>query len=65
MIQLTRFNGSEFILNAELIKFIEETPDTVVTLQNGDKVLVKESADEVVERAIKYARSIRLFPELM
>lgn len=62
MIKVTRLNGKEFVLNAELIQFLEETPDTVVTLLNHEKVVVKESVDEVVRRVIEYARGIRCFP---
>lgn len=47
------------IVNAELIRFIEQTPDTLITLISGDKLLVKESMEEVVRRAIEYSRSIR------
>lgn len=62
MIRLERLNGDEFVLNAELIQYIEETPDTVITLTNGDKVIVKEPVDEVVQKAIQFGRSIRNFP---
>jgi flagellar protein FlbD len=62
MIRVTRLSGDSFVLNAEYIKFVEETPDTIVTLRDGDKVLVRESADEVVARAIEYGRSLRLIP---
>lgn len=62
MIRATRLNGREFIVNAELIQFIEETPDTVITLTNREKVVVKESADEVIRRVIEYGRSLRAFP---
>ena len=65
MIILTRFNGRQFFLNAELIKYVEETPDTRVTLRGEEKVLVKETADEVVERIIEYARLIRSFPGVL
>jgi len=58
MIKVTRLNGREMIINAELIRFIEQTPDTLVTLTTGDKLLVKESMDQVVQRAIEYTRSI-------
>ncbi len=61
MIQLTRLNGKRFVLNAELIRTIEERPDTTVTLVNGDTVIVKEKMDEVVRRAIEYSRAIRAF----
>jgi flagellar protein FlbD len=60
LVTLHRFNSKkEFILNAEQIKLIEETPDTVITLLNNDKMLVNESAREVVEKVLLYARSIR------
>ena len=58
MIKVTRFNQSELILNADLIEFIEATPDTVITMITGKKVLVRETADEVRLRALEYRRSI-------
>lgn len=62
MIKLTRLNGKEFVVNADLIQFVEETPDTVITLQNHEKVVVKEKVDDVIRRVVEYARSIRCFP---
>ncbi|MGP1271910.1 MAG: flagellar FlbD family protein [Phycisphaerales bacterium] len=59
MIVVTRLNGTEFVLNAELIKTVERTPDTIVTLINGDRVMVRESMREVLERAIEYGRRLR------
>ncbi len=47
MIELTRFNETKFTLNAEIIETIEETPDTVITLTTGKKIIVKESRQEV------------------
>lgn len=64
MIRLTRLSGESFIVNAEYIKFLEETPDTIVTLRDGEKLLVQEKADTVVERVVEYARTVRLLPEL-
>ena len=61
MIAVTRINGSEFVVNAELIKLLESTPDTMITLLNGEKLIVKESVQEVVKRAIEYGRSLRVF----
>jgi len=61
MIRLTRLNGKEFVENAELIQFVEETPDTVITLLNHEKIVVKEKADEVVKRSVEYHRSVRGF----
>ena len=61
MITVTRFDSRVVVLNAEMIKMIEATPDTIITLVNGDTVLVRESVDDVVQRAIEYARQIRGF----
>lgn len=66
MIKLTKFNSDvtkkgEFVLNAELIETIEETPDTVVTLMNGKKLIVDEKMDEVVRRVMSYRRALRKF----
>ena len=59
MIPLTRINGQELTVNAEQIKFIEETPDTVITLLNAEKLIVKERAAEVVDRVVAYLRNLR------
>lgn len=61
MITVTRLDERVIVINAELIKMIESTPDTIITLLNGDSVIVRESVDEVVRRAIDYARQIRGF----
>ncbi|MBK9120297.1 MAG: flagellar FlbD family protein [Phycisphaerales bacterium] len=62
MIQLTRLNGRPFVLNSEQIKAIEQTPDTMVHLLNGEQYVVRESLEEVVRRAIEYGRLVRAFP---
>ncbi len=62
MIRLTRRNGDAFIVNADLVRTVEETPDTIVTLQGGEKLLVLEDADTVVARVIAYQRAVRLPP---
>lgn len=54
MITVRRFSGEELVINAELIEMIESTPDTVITLVTGKKILVREDADEVVARVIAY-----------
>ncbi|MCA8986305.1 MAG: flagellar FlbD family protein [Planctomycetaceae bacterium] len=64
MIKLTRLNGEKFVLNAELIRFIESRPDTYITLTSDDRVIVKESVDEVIQRSLDYSRSLRLIPGL-
>ena len=63
MIKLPKFNSEVnkkgvFILNAEVIETIEETPDTVVTLINGKKLIVDEPMDEVVRRVMAYRRAL-------
>ncbi len=59
MILLTRLNGQSFVMNAEKIRYVEATPDTVVCCDTGDKMMVKETLQEVLSRAIDYARAIR------
>lgn len=61
MITLTRLDERVVVVNAELIKMLEATPDTIITLLNGDTLVVRESVEEVVRRAIDYARQIRGF----
>lgn len=58
MIRVTRMNGLEFYVNAEMIEHIEATPDTVVTLSNGRKFVLKDSVKEVVDKVITYRMSI-------
>jgi flagellar protein FlbD len=58
MIQVTRLDGSEFMLNAELIALVERTPDSVVTLINGDKYVVREPPDEIRNRVLAYRRRV-------
>lgn len=59
MIKVTRLNGKPFVVNAELIQFVEAVPDTMLTLANHEKIVVRETVDEVIRLAIEYARSIR------
>ena len=56
MIHLTRRNGSQFFINPELIETVESTPDTIITLVNNKKIIVKESAQEVAGQFIEYRR---------
>lgn len=58
MIKLTRLNNVEFVLSAHQIETIEETPDTIITLVSGRKILVKESAMEIVAKVISYRQKI-------
>jgi flagellar protein FlbD len=59
MIGLTKLNNQSFVVNADLIKFVESTPDTLLTLTTGERILVKESTDEVVRRVVQYGRLLR------
>ncbi|GEA16655.1 flagellar protein [Moorella sp. E308F] len=58
MIKVTTLDKREIILNAELIERIESVPETVITLTSGKKVLVNQTADEVIARVIAYRRQI-------
>ncbi len=57
MIQLTRLNNHPLTVNSDLIKFVEQAPDTVMTLVNGEKIVVRESAQDVLERVVQFRRS--------
>ena len=61
MISLTRLNGKPLVVNAELIELIERTPDTILTLTTGRKIMVKEGVAEVVERVKEYRREVRVW----
>ena len=58
MIQLTRLNHIPMVLNSDLIEHIEITPDTVITLTTGQKIVVLEPAGDVVERVVAFRRAI-------
>ncbi|MDF2545844.1 MAG: flagellar FlbD family protein [Anaerosolibacter sp.] len=58
MIKVTRLSGDSYIINSELIEFIEATPDTVITLTTGKKVVVKEAVEVIVQRTIQYKQKI-------
>jgi len=58
MIKVTRFDRSELQINAELIEFVEATPDTVISTTTGKKIVVRESVDEVIKRIVAYRRQV-------
>lgn len=58
MINLTKLNGTPFLLNPELIETIESTPDTIISLVTGRKVLVREPVDEVQKKWLNYKKQI-------
>ncbi len=59
MITLTRLNGTRICVNAFLIEHVEATPDTVVTLTNGHRFVVRETPDELVDLAVEYLARLR------
>jgi flagellar protein FlbD len=58
MIQLTRLNGNPLVVNSDLIKYAEASPDTVLTLVNGEKIVVLENCGEVVRRTVEYRAQV-------
>ncbi|WP_366750261.1 flagellar FlbD family protein [Tepidanaerobacter sp. EBM-38] len=60
MIELTRLNGTKFVLNAELIESLESTPDTVITLTTDKKLVVLEKKDEIINKVIQYKKRVFL-----
>ncbi|KZL94145.1 flagellar FlbD family protein [Clostridium magnum] len=62
MIKLVGLDSKEYILNADHIEKVEEIPESVITLTNGKKYLVKESNDEIVKKVIEYKRKIYAGP---
>lgn len=59
MISVTKLNNTRIIVNAEMIRYVESTPDTLITLTTNDKLMVKESVEEVVRKCVDYGRMLR------
>ena len=62
MIKVTKLNGTELVVNADLIEFIESTPDTLISLTTGRKMMVLEEMDEVIGKAMAYRAKARIYP---
>ena len=62
MIQLTQLNGRPIVVNADLIEFVESTPDTIISLTTGKKILVKESDVDVIRLTAAYRRMCHVEP---
>ncbi|MBP7461650.1 MAG: flagellar FlbD family protein [Candidatus Delongbacteria bacterium] len=58
MILLKKINGQEIVLNAELIEMIEETPDTIISLVNGKKIVVIDSKEVIIQKVMAYKQTI-------
>lgn len=59
MIMLTRLNNARFVVNADLIRTVEQLPDTTITLIDGSRLIVRETPEDVIDRAVDYGRSLR------
>jgi flagellar protein FlbD len=59
MIILTKINNAQIAVNSDLMEYIEETPDTIITMMNGDKVVVQESMQDIIKKVVQYRRLIR------
>ena len=62
MIPVTRLNGQEVYINSDLILFLESSPETILTLQNGKKVTVKETIPQVIEKVVEFKS--RILPKI-
>lgn len=58
MIKVKKINGKDLIINAELIEFIEKTPDTIISMTTGKKIIVKDTSEELIKKVIEYRREI-------
>jgi flagellar protein FlbD len=65
MIAVTRFDGSEFLINSDLIETVEATPDTVITFAHDKKVVVRETPDDIVNRIVAFRRRIYTDPSAL
>ena len=57
MIRLRRLNEAEIVVNADQIMCVESTPDTIVTMMNGEKIIAKDSVDEVIQKVVEFKRN--------
>lgn len=64
MIRVHRLDGSELVVNADLVETVEATPDTIITLTTGKKLVVRDTVDEVVAAVVGYKRAIMLGPQM-
>jgi len=58
MIQLTRLNNQPLVVNSDLIKFVEQAPDTVITLVTGEKIVVRENVPQILDRIVQFRRAV-------
>ncbi|MDP1564472.1 MAG: flagellar FlbD family protein [Pirellulaceae bacterium] len=63
MIRLTKLDGTPIVLNADLIRYVEQLPDTYITLTSGDRMIVRESMEHVMDLAIAYQQQKQMLPK--
>jgi flagellar protein FlbD len=62
MIRVTRLDGTSLVVNVDLVQWVEETPDTVLSLASGEKLIVRETPEQIVERALEFRRALQRGP---
>ncbi len=62
MIKVTKLNGRELVVNADLIEFVEAVPDTLISLTTGRKIIVLEELDDVIQMAVSYRSMAKIYP---
>ncbi len=62
MIKVTKLNGTELVVNADLIEFVEAIPDTLISLTTGRKIMVLEELDHVIKMSLDYRSKVRIYP---
>lgn len=63
LIRLTKLDGTPIVLNADLIRYVEQLPDTYITLTSGDRMIVRETMEQVMDLAITYQQQKQLLPK--
>jgi flagellar protein FlbD len=58
MIRLTRLNNQGLTVNSDLIKFVEQSPDTLITLLSGEKIVVRETVEQILAKIVEFRRSV-------
>jgi len=61
MIRLTKLNGQEIVINDDLIEFVESTPDTIISLVDGKRIMVRETPDDIINRVAEFRKQASNF----
>lgn len=62
MIRVTRLDGTSLVVNVDLVQWVEQTPDTVLSLASGEKLIVRETPGQIVEKALEFRRALQRGP---